>query len=101
MDPSNDANKPKLIEICSDGPYMVTGNIPLVEKTQVVSEFGEPLSWRKDGEIPTDEGYLLCRCGQSGDMPFCDRTHAKIQFDGTETASNNPSVERQETYPGS
>jgi CDGSH-type Zn-finger protein/ferredoxin len=80
---------------------MVTGNIPLVSKTQIVSEYGEPLSWKKDGEIATDEGYFLCRCGQSCHKPFCDGTHAKIGFDGTETAPTTPYKERQETYPGS
>ena len=89
------------IEICSNGPYIVTGGIPLVRKTQVVSEFGEPLSWMKDGEIATEEGYFLCRCGQSADKPFCDGTHASIQFDGPETAPNNTIRERQETLPGS
>ena len=34
-------------------------------------------------------------------MPFCDRTHLEINFDGTEMAPTNRSDERQETYPGS
>ena len=39
------------IEVEADGPYIVHGNVPLVCKTQVVSEYGEPLTWRKDGDI--------------------------------------------------
>lgn len=100
MEPTSNAGNNKQIEICCNGPYIVTGNIPLVRKTQVVSEYGEPLSWKKEGEIPTDEGYFLCRCGQSDDMPFCDGTHTRNGFDGTETAPMDPIQERQETYPG-
>ncbi len=100
MDYTNKLETLKMIEICCDGPYMVTGGIPLVSKSQVVSELGEPLTWKKDGEIATDEGYFLCRCGKSEDMPFCDGTHARIQFDGTETAPTSTIYERRETYPG-
>ncbi len=79
--------KSKRIVIMKDGPYVVEGDVPLVGKTQVVSEHGEPLTWRKDGEITVSQGeYHLCRCGQSGNRPFCDGTHRKIGFDGTETA---------------
>ncbi|HSB65887.1 MAG TPA: CDGSH iron-sulfur domain-containing protein [Anaerolineales bacterium] len=95
------SNNGKQIEICCGGPYIVIGGIPLVSKIQVVSEYGEPLTWNKEGEIPTPgEGYFLCRCGQSAEMPFCDGTHAKIQFEGTETAPVNSTRERRETYPG-
>jgi len=91
----------KRITILPDGPYEVEGNIPLVHKTQIVSEYGEPLTWRKDGDIQTpSEPYLLCRCGHSGDKPFCDWTHQASGFDGTETADTGSTVERQETLPG-
>ncbi len=92
---------PKEIEIRFDGPYIVSGGIPLVHKTQVVSEYGEPLTWKKDGEIPTEEPYYLCRCGHSSTFPFCDRSHKLMNFDGTETAPIGTAAERQETYPGS
>lgn len=75
------------IVIRKDGPYMVEGKIPLVHKTQVVSEFGEPLTWKKEETFETRENYDLCRCGQSQDKPFCDATHALIEFDGTEVAA--------------
>jgi CDGSH-type Zn-finger protein len=91
----------KQIEVSSDGPYFVTGDIPLVSKTQVVSKYGEPLTWKKDGEFHTDIAYFLCRCGHSSVKPFCDGTHIKINFDGTETAPTNLTAERRETYPGS
>lgn len=93
--------KPKMIEVRPNGSYLVTGNIPLVRKIQVVSEYGEPLTWKDDGEIPIEEPYYLCRCGASNSKPFCDRSHRAINFDGTETAPTDKIDERREKYPGS
>lgn len=94
---SNQAeSKPKMwIEVEADGPYIVHGPIPLVRKVQVVSEHGEPLTWRKEVTIPTEEGYELCRCGQSGTWPICDMTHRENWFDGTETAETDTTTERR------
>lgn len=100
MEPLNNPDNGKLIEICCNGPYIVTGNVPLILKTQVVSEYGEPLSWKKEGEIKADVACLLCRCGRSSCRPFCDGTHAKIEFDGADTAPSNLTAERREAYPG-
>jgi CDGSH-type Zn-finger protein len=100
MDLNDNAEKPKMIVVRSNGSYLVSGNIPLVSKTQIVSEYGEPLTWRKDGEIPTEEPYYLCRCGASSTKPFCDRSHRAINFDGTEMAPTDHIADRRETYPG-
>jgi CDGSH-type Zn-finger protein len=90
----------KKIVVQPDGPYLVEGDIPLVRKTQVVSEYGEPLTWQKEGEIKTEPGYCLCRCGHSKEKPFCDGTHNEIGFDGTEDADTHTTVERQMVIPG-
>jgi CDGSH-type Zn-finger protein/ferredoxin len=90
----------KKVEIRPNGPYIVSGDVPLVSKTQVVSEYCEPMTWKKEGEVPAEEPYFLCRCGQSSNKPFCDGTHRKINFDGTEMAPTDRRDERQETYPG-
>jgi CDGSH-type Zn-finger protein len=90
----------KKIIVLQDGPYVVQGNIPLVHKTQVVSEYGEPLTWKKDATFEIPETYLLCRCGHSHEMPFCDATHSEIDFEATDTADAQPTTTRQETYPG-
>ncbi|MGA2112158.1 MAG: CDGSH iron-sulfur domain-containing protein [Anaerolineales bacterium] len=84
------------IVIVKNGPYLVQGGVPLVRKTQIVSEYGEPLTWRKEGpiETPGDE-YCLCRCGRSGHKPFCDGTHAQVDFEGTETADARGTADRQ------
>lgn len=99
-DESNHTAKSKRIVIIKNGPYVVEGDVPLVSKTQVVSELGEPLTWRKDGEIPVSQGeYHLCRCGQSGNRPFCDGTHRKAEFDGMETADTIMTGTRKSTIP--
>jgi CDGSH-type Zn-finger protein len=90
----------KSIVVKPNGPYMVSGDIPLVRKVQVVSEYGEPLTWKKTETLKTRKTYLLCRCGKSSTWPFCDATHARIPFDGTETADERSTRERRNELPG-
>lgn len=94
-------NKPResRIVVEADGPYRVEGSIPLVTKTQVVSEYGEPLTWKTGERIKTGEEYSLCRCGHSKEFPFCDGTHCEIGFDGTETADTDTFEDREEPLP--
>ncbi|MDR3575889.1 MAG: CDGSH iron-sulfur domain-containing protein [Anaerolineaceae bacterium] len=95
-----DEDNVKKIVVKKDGPYEVHGNIPLVHKTQIVSEYGEPLTWQKLETIPTDGTYYLCRCGSSNEKPFCSADHRKTVFDGTEKAPITESSTRQDVIPG-
>jgi CDGSH-type Zn-finger protein len=91
----------KQITVRPNGPYKVEGNLSLVHKTQVVSEFGEPLTWKKNETLqPPEEPYFLCRCGHSTEKPFCSGAHKTNGFDGTETADTDSTIDRQETYHG-
>jgi len=89
------------IVVRKHGPYLLYGRIAIVRRIQVVSEYGEPLNWKTVEVFPTREVSALCRCGQSCKKPFCDGTHTKVHFDGTETADTRPTIERQRVYPSS
>jgi CDGSH-type Zn-finger protein len=88
------------IEITEDGPYLVSGDLPLSEQRIVINAEGESLEYKEGKKYPRKPHYALCRCGQSANKPFCDGTHATIQFDGTETASRKPYLAQAETIEG-
>ena len=80
------------IKITKNGPYLVSGGIPL--KEMVITQEGHHNTLRSGRTLPQAESYALCRCGGSNNAPFCDGTHIKNGFDGTETASRKPYNER-------
>lgn len=55
------------ITIEKNGPYRITGSIELKD-----AEWGAGAS---------REHYTLCRCGVSRNKPFCDGSHAGLNFD--------------------
>lgn len=88
------------IEILRNGPYLVSGNLPLSEQWIVTNDEGESLDYREGKKYPTQPQYALCRCGHSKNKPFCDGSHQKVHFDGTETASRKPYLEQAEVIRG-
>jgi CDGSH-type Zn-finger protein len=78
------------VQITADGPYLVTGNLPLKKQTIGTNSAGESVNWIEGETYATHASYSLCRCGQSANKPYCDGSHAKVRFDGTETASREP-----------
>jgi CDGSH-type Zn-finger protein len=75
------------VKIVHNGPYMISGNVRLGIETIGTNEAGESTQWAQGIVYPTAAEYALCRCGQSAKKPFCDGSHTKARFDGTETAS--------------
>jgi CDGSH-type Zn-finger protein len=74
------------ITIRADGPYDVSGGVPLRGA---------------DGTLlDTGSSYALCRCGRSSTKPFCDDTHEAIAFDGTETANRGPVEDMRTPHAG-
>lgn len=75
---------PTTIDPKLDGPLQVTGAVSLVNSR------GEA--------VPTGSPFWLCRCGGSGNKPFCDGTHRKIGF--SSARQSDPAASRTEVYVG-
>lgn len=77
------------ITVTKDGPYLVSGKVPLIVSEINHDEEGQCRGWREIKRFPLKERYALCRCGCSENKSFCDGTHTKINFDGTESGDYN------------
>jgi len=93
------AEKAKVV-VSKNGPYIISGGLPLEKETIVPDRDGIPVSWEKGFSFPSDQTYSICRCGASKNMPYCDGRHKNIAFDGTETAERKPYLEMSDKYPG-
>jgi CDGSH-type Zn-finger protein/truncated hemoglobin YjbI len=60
------------IEVSKDGPYRITGGIPLLD------EHGQPVERAAGSSF---EHYALCRCGHSQNKPFCSGMHWYVSFE--------------------
>ncbi|MCC6457207.1 MAG: CDGSH iron-sulfur domain-containing protein [Caldilineaceae bacterium] len=88
------------IKVTENGPYLVTGSVPIRVQTIATDATGEPNEWIEGASVEAPERYLLCRCGNSGNKPFCDGTHNRVNFDGTETASRAPYAQQAQVIDG-
>ncbi|MFZ3101172.1 MAG: CDGSH iron-sulfur domain-containing protein [Desulfitobacteriaceae bacterium] len=89
------------IKIVRGGPYLVSGNIPMTDQTIIANEKGRSIKWEAGDSYSEKEAYALCRCGHSSNSPYCDGSHQKNQFEGTETASRQKYLEQAQTLEGS
>lgn len=56
-----------------NGPYLIKGPVRLVDA--------------EGHEFPGDRDTIaLCRCGHSGNKPFCDGSHSRMAFQAAEKA---------------
>jgi CDGSH-type Zn-finger protein len=88
--PSEAQDSSAKITVSRNGPYIVTGRVPLSTSEICNDDQGYCRTWREVKRYPLQEKYALCRCGQSKNKPFCDGTHANINFDGTEAEDRQP-----------
>jgi len=59
------------ITVVNNGSLRIEGDF------EIVDQDGNPFGLAGRTKLS------LCRCGQSSNKPFCDGTHATIDFDGT------------------
>ena len=74
------------IKVSKNGPYLIYGGIPVQKRVIIADSEGTATEWQPSTKYPQLKVCSLCRCGQSKNKPFCDGTHVKVGFDGTETA---------------
>lgn len=89
------------ITITKDGPYIVSGGLPIDKQIIGIGKENEPEKWIRGEKVPAGELCALCRCGESKNKPFCDGSHEKVAFNGTETASKKPHDKQAEIMNGS
>lgn len=77
------------IKVTTDGPYIITGKIPMSKQVIIPDQQGYSYKWEEGIKYPDQEQYALCRCGQSGNKPYCDGTHTVVEWNGTETATTD------------
>jgi CDGSH-type Zn-finger protein len=88
------------IHVTKVGPYLVSDNLPLAKVSIGANADGESVRYDWGKPFKKQSQYYLCRCGHSSSKPYCDGTHAKIGFDGTETASRKPYREQAKLIEG-
>lgn len=99
MAKKEESGKNKVL-ITKNGPYIISGKLPLKKEIIVPNSEGVPEKWTDGDKYPETENYVLCRCGHSNHKPFCDGTHHKINFDGTETADDKKCLKEADRISG-
>jgi len=89
-----------LIKVQKDGPYLVSGCLPLQKEIIEEDSRGYSVKWATGKKYKDQDNYALCRCGNSKSKPYCDGSHIKTGFDGTETATKEAYAKKAEKIIG-
>ena len=95
----NPSGRPK-VAVVKNGPYIVSGGLPLAKEIIVADKKGYPIRWGRGESFPKQEVYSLCRCGHSKNKPYCTGAHAEAGFDGAETASRKRYLSQAQRIKG-
>jgi len=74
------------IKVTRNGPYLVYGPVRLSEG--IIASKADDYRMVPGRVFRLTGTYALCRCGRSGQKPFCDGSHGQHAFDGQEKASD-------------
>jgi len=88
------------VKVTKNGPYIVSGTVPMSVESIVPDSEGESESWRVETKLTDRERCGVCRCGKSDAKPLCDGSHLDVAFDGTETAECGTYLERADILLG-
>jgi CDGSH-type Zn-finger protein len=92
-------NKEMKVKVLKNGPYQITGKIPLDQLKLVPNAKEFPLFYEKVKDYSEQATCYLCRCGKSKNKPFCDGSH-NPDFDGAETAGHKAYEEMADVMEG-
>jgi CDGSH-type Zn-finger protein len=70
------------IVVAKDGPYIVSGKVPLSIKIIAPNEEGFSWDWKDGKSFGTMEEYSLCRCGHSKNSPTATTATSKSNSTG-------------------
>jgi CDGSH-type Zn-finger protein len=88
------------IKVTKNGPYLVSGKIPLSQKIIIYNSKSDSCEWQDGTTYPIQHSYALCRCDQTKNKPFCDASHVTIKFDGTEISIQEPYLSKSVKIDG-
>ncbi len=100
MEKTKNNSSNRKIQVTKNGPYIVSGNIPIYSMIIKCDTSIIPSEWVVARKLERQPNYALCRCGGTANKPFCDGTHLKNQFDGTETSNNTAFEKMAKTIDG-
>lgn len=100
MSENETTNHEQWVKVTKNGPYVLSGGIPVMEQAIGTDNEGTPNKWLPGKKYARQEKCGLCRCGESKNKPFCDGTHTKINFDGTETAGQETFLHQAKEIDG-
>ena len=83
------APKPPAIDVANNGPYLVRGEVPLSLES-ITEVDGGSWTYTHHRAFDVKASYALCRCGESGNKPFCDGSHARTGFQDKVVARELP-----------